>query len=173
MLNPPGNLPVRPTTDFAKTGLFNILESRYDLENKKALDLFSGTGSISFELISRNCSEVTSVDMDYGCIAFQKETARQLDIHNLRIIRSDVMTFIKKPHTPSHFIFADPPYALQVHERLIETITTGELLEPDGVLILEHVSRQHWNQFPGFLFERSYGNVAFSFFSKFVPKETT
>lgn len=171
MLHPPANLPVRPTTDFAKTGLFNILESRYDLENKTALDLFSGTGSICIELISRGCSEATSVDMDYGCIAFQKETARQLDIHNLRIIRSDVMTFIKKPHAPSQFIFADPPYALQVHEKLIATITAGDLLESDGIFILEHISRQHWDHIPGFLFERSYGNVAFSFFSKFVPQE--
>lgn len=169
VLHPPANLPVRPTTDFAKTGLFNILENQIDFENLNCLDLFSGTGSISIELISRGAKSVTSVDRDYGCTAFQKETTRLLEIHNLRIIRTDVLTFIKKKHDPFDLIFADPPFDLKIHESLTSTIVAGNLLAKDGRFILEHNSKQDWSSLPGFQSNRTYGNVGFSFFSKLEP----
>lgn len=169
VLHPPANLPVRPTTDFAKTGLFNILENQIEFENLNCLDLFSGTGSISMELISRGAKSVTSVDRDYGCTAFQKETTRLLGIHNLRIIRTDVLTFIKKKHEPFDLIFADPPFDLNIHESLTHSLVEGNLLAKGGMFILEHNAKQDWSALPGFQSNRTYGNVAFSFFTKLEP----
>ena len=121
------------------------------------------------ELISRGARSVTSVDQDYGCTAFQKETTRLLGIHNLRIIRTDALTFIKKKHDPFDLIFADPPFDLKVHEILTRSLVEGSLLATEGMFILEHNAKQDWSTLPGFQSNRTYGNVAFSFFTKLEP----
>ena len=164
VLHPPANLPVRPTTDFAKTGLFNILENQIEFENLNCLDLFSGTGSISMELISRGAKSVTSVDRDYGCTAFQKETTRLLGIHNLRIIRTDVLTFIKKKHEPFDLIFADPPFDLNIHESLTHSLVEGNLLATGGMFILEHNAKQDWSNASGISVESYLWKCSIQFF---------
>jgi len=189
-INPPGNLPVRPTTDFAKTGLFNILENRINLENTVCLDLFSGTGSISLELISRGSKQVTSVDLDFGCIQFQKECTKLLGITNLHPIRSDVLRYMKSNQTQYDLIFADPPFGFaqdrpfgfaqdrpvggaqgskDIRKELHDIIFNRQLLSQDGILILEHSSREKYEDLPGFNFSRDYGNVTFSFFFNLEP----
>ncbi len=179
-LNPPGNLPVRPTTDFAKTGLFNILENRINLEDTVCLDLFSGTGSISMEFISRGSKQVTSVDLDFGCIQFQKECTKLLGITNLHPIRSDVLRYIKTSHTQYDLIFADPPFGFaqgkpdnDIRKELHDIIFSRKLLSQDGILILEHSSREKYEELEAFNFSRVYGNVAFSFFFNLEPSNQT
>ena len=183
-------MPVRPTTDFAKTGLFNILENRINLENTVCLDLFSGTGSISLELISRGSKQVTSVDLDFGCIQFQKECTKLLGITNLHPIRSDVLRYMKSNQTQYDLIFADPPFGFaqdrpvgfaqdrpvggaqgskDIRKELHDIIFNRQLLSQDGILILEHSSREKYEDLPGFNFSRDYGNVTFSFFFNLEP----
>ncbi|MDQ3050039.1 MAG: 16S rRNA (guanine(966)-N(2))-methyltransferase RsmD [Bacteroidota bacterium] len=164
LIRPPGNLPVRPTTDFAKTGLFNILDNKFDLETCECLDLFSGTGSISLELASRGARHITAIDLDQKCVVFLRKTSDELEINNLIAHRSDVMTFLRK--TPLHFnlIFADPPFDSKIHIELHQLIFDKNILKPDGVFIMEHASREEFTDLKGFSFSRKYGNVAFSFF---------
>ena len=146
-----------------------MLENRYDISGFNCLDLFSGTGSISLELISRGCREVTSVDLDFGCIQFLKETTKLLDITNLHPIRSDVLRFCKSHHTKYDLIFADPPFDLDVRNLLHDIIFNRKLLSEKGVFIMEHSSREKYDQLAGFDFSRSYGNVTFSFFVNLEP----
>lgn len=164
VIRPPANLPVRPTTDFAKTGLFNILENKFPLEIYDCLDLFSGTGSISLELASRGCKYITSIDQDQKCVVFLRKTTGELGIKNLTAHRSDAITFLKKTPSVFNLIFADPPFDSAIHEELHEIIFGKKLLKPDGVFILEHASRVSFEQLKGFEFSRKYGNVTFSFF---------
>lgn len=163
-IRPPGNLPVRPTTDFAKTGLFNIIDNKFDLETCDCLDLFSGTGGISLELASRGAKYITAIDMDQKCVVFLRKTCGELEINNLTAHRSDVMTFLKK--TPQHFnlVFADPPFDLKIHNELHQLIFDKNILKPGGVFIMEHASREEFTSLMGFSFSRKYGNVTFSFF---------
>lgn len=169
VIRPPANLPVRPTTDFAKTGLFNILENKINLVNCDCLDLFSGTGSISLELISRGSKYVTAIDQDQKCVVFLRKTSDQLEISNLTAHRSDTMLFLKK--TPLHFdlIFADPPFDLNIHMELHQLIMEKKILSRDGVFIMEHSSRVAYSHLTGFSFARKYGNVTFSFFFNLEP----
>ncbi|MBL0343456.1 MAG: RsmD family RNA methyltransferase [Bacteroidetes bacterium] len=165
VLNPPGNLPVRPTTDFAKTGLFNILESRFDFSELNCLDLFSGTGNISLEFISRGSQSVTAVDLDFGCIQFIKEMGKKLDIKNLNPLRSDCLKYIEETKHFFDIIFADPPFEVAVRDEIHAIVMKRKLLNSDGFLILEHESKQNYQHLSGFNFSRQYGNVTFSFFS--------
>ena len=164
LIRPPGNLPVRPTTDFAKTGLFNILDSKFELESYDCLDLFSGTGSISLELASRGCKHITSIDMDQKCVVFLRKTADELGISNLVVHRSDSLLFLKR--TPLHFnlVFADPPFDSKLHEALHKLLFENKILKPGGVFIMEHSSRESFETLSGFSYSRKYGNVTFSFF---------
>jgi 16S rRNA (guanine966-N2)-methyltransferase len=164
LIRPPGNLPVRPTTDFAKTGLFNIIDNKFDLESYDCLDLFSGTGSISLELASRGCKHITSIDMDQKCVVFLRKTSEELGIKNLIAHRSDALLFLKKTPMNFNLIFADPPFDLKVHEEMHQLIFEKKLLKPDGVFIMEHSSREVFDQLTGFSYSRKYGNVTFSFF---------
>jgi 16S rRNA (guanine(966)-N(2))-methyltransferase RsmD len=163
----PANLPVRPTTDFAKTGLFNILQSRYKFSECYCLDLFSGIGSIGLELISRGSFQVVSVDRDAGCINFQKELNKKLQIANWQIIKADVLMYLKNVTQKFDIIFADPPFDSGIHTAIHEMTIANNFLKPGGMLILEHISGENYDHLSGFDFVRSYGNVSFSFFANF------
>ncbi|MCD4773171.1 MAG: 16S rRNA (guanine(966)-N(2))-methyltransferase RsmD [Bacteroidales bacterium] len=163
-INPPKNLPVRPTTDLAKESLFNILTSYYDIENLDILDLFSGTGNISFEFASRNANEVTAVEINFKCARFIKSTAIQLDFKNIRVIKRDVFDFLQKTDKTFDFIFADPPYDLDGIEKIPQLVFCNNLLNKDGWLIVEHSKETKLDDHPNFLQNRKYSKVNFSIF---------
>lgn len=164
-INPPNNLPVRPTTDIAKEALFNILVNRFDFDNIRVLDLFSGTGSISLEFASRGVTEVTSVDRDYGCFNFLKNTAKQYKLEAIKANKSDVFKFIKHETKPYDLIFADPPYDLPEIAEISSIIFDLNLVSPEGYLIVEHPSMKRLNNHPNYIETRKYGSSSFSFFS--------
>lgn len=161
----PGNLPVRPTTDFAKTGLFNILNNYYSFEKISFLDLYAGTGNLSFEFASRGCSKITAIDKDSNCCSYINKTAQQLNISQfIQVLRSDVLTYLHNCKTPTDIIIADPPYAETPALELVNLIFDHQLLKPNGVFILEHSSDVDFSQLPHYLQTRKYGIVSFTFF---------
>jgi len=164
--NPPAkNWPTRPTTDFAKEGLFNILNNNFEFSGLKVLDLFGGTGSHSYELISRGCKNVTYVDKFVGCVSFAKKMAETIEIQeSIKIIRSDVFKFIARAFDSYDYIFAGPPYALPGLDSLPDLIFTKELLEEEGWFVLEHNPNHDFKTHPHFFDERNYGKTIFSFF---------
>ena len=164
--NPPaGKWPTRPTTDFAKEGLFNILTNVFDFVEVKALDLFGGTGSIAYELVSRGCSDVTCVDQYFPCIAYVKKTKDLLDLRGeIKIIKYDVFKFIPKTETRFDLIFADPPYAHPDLSKLPDMIFEYGLLNPEGWFILEHDNKSDFETHSRFFRKQKYGNNIFSFF---------
>jgi 16S rRNA (guanine(966)-N(2))-methyltransferase RsmD len=163
VIHTPKNLPVRPTTDLAKESLFNILNNRIDFEDVQVLDLFSGTGNISYEFISRGSSSVTSVEQNYQCYRFIKETAKKFQMDGLKAVQANAFSFLK--HSLSYdIIFADPPYDFGRYEELTELIITNKLLKENGILIVEHPRDIHLSKFPSYFETRRYGRVHFSFF---------
>lgn len=162
---PPKNLPVRPTTDFGKEALFNILNNRVDFEAITALDLFSGTGSISYELASRGCKQITAVDADSNCYAFIKRTAGEFVFTGISVIKSDVFKFLKSESKAYDLIFADPPYELKETIDLPGLIFSRNLLKPNGLLIVEHPKELSFETTERFLEQRNYSKVNFSIFS--------
>lgn len=162
----PRHLEARPTTDLAKQGLFNILQNRMDLEGLVCLDLFSGTGSISFELLSRGAEHVTSVEMGRTQQQFIQKVADELAVPraNHLLVRGDVFRFIVSASARFDLIFADPPYALNRLKELPDLALP--LLKEDGVLILEHGKEHDFSTHPHFKELRTYGAVHFSFFGK-------
>jgi len=164
-LNPPANLPVRPTTDIAKEGLFNILNNIVDFEGLFVLDLFAGTGSISFEFISRGAKEATAIDKDSKCVSFIIKTSQDFKIENLRAYRSDVFSYIKHSMKKYNLIFADPPYDLNSLAEIPDKVFENEILRPDGILIIEHPRNYDFSKHPKFSQHRNYGKVNFSFFT--------
>lgn len=160
----PKNLPVRPTTDRAKEALFNILRHRLDLYDAKALDLFAGIGSISLELISRGCTDVTAVDKHRDCTQFIERTAEELGMEGLRAIRSDVFVFAQRTPEKYDLIFADPPYDLLRSAELVDIIRQRALLNAGGLLIVEHGEDEDLSDVQGFEEHRRYGHVNFSIF---------
>ncbi len=164
-INAPSSLPVRPTTDFAKTALFNIIESRMDIHLLDVLDLFSGTGNIAFEFLSRGCRHVTCVDAHGPCVKFIGEQCVIMKFENSTVMKSDVLQFLEK--TPLHFdfIFADPPYDLNCAEALAHTVQQRGLLRAGGMLAVEHAASHTYDTLPGFVERRKYGQSVFSFFS--------
>lgn len=167
LIKPPANLPVRPTTDFAKTGLFNILNNRFDFAHCNALDLYSGTGSISLELVSRGITNTVAVDLDTQCVSFIKKTILQLEINNLEVVKSDVLKYLKNSSKQFDIVFADPPFNTTNKAELHNLIFERNTLNKNGLFILEHVSNEKYEHLPGFELSRSYGNVTFSFFYNF------
>jgi 16S rRNA (guanine(966)-N(2))-methyltransferase RsmD len=164
-IHPPSKMPfTRPTTDIAKEGLFNILQSHRELEGLKTLDLFGGTGSISFELASRGASDLTIVEKDNQMLAFIKKTAELLKISHLKIVASDVFRFLKTNPGQYDFIFAGPPYALENIDEIPELIVSGNLLKENGWFVLEHTPRNRYTGSPLFVRERNYGTTIFSIF---------
>lgn len=155
----------RPTTDFARENLFNILYNRYEFENKKVLDLFSGTGSISFEFASRGCPDITCVELDRQHYHFICSVIGKLDIgKTVRAVNADVFKFISRSPGQYNIIFADPPYELARLAELPDLIFNDHLLIDEGLLILEHGKTNDFSSHPFFSELRTYGSVHFSFF---------
>jgi 16S rRNA (guanine966-N2)-methyltransferase len=163
-INPPKNLPVRPTTDFAKEGLFNYLNNRIDFEGLKMLDLFSGTGNISLEFASRGVENIISVDMNNKCSSFLKKVSAELKIDNIHVVNQDVFRYLGFCKEKFDLIFADPPYDLNNAELLPKIIFERDLLNKDGLFILEHPKERNFQEYPNFEEQRHYGKVNFSFF---------
>lgn len=163
-LNPPKNLPVRPTTDLAKEALFNILLNQIEFDGIKMLDLFSGTGNISLEFASRGAAEVISVDRSIHCVNYLKDTARQHKLNQIKTYREDVFKYLNIETEQYDLIFADPPYDLNRIPDLPKVIFEKNLLKPDGLLIVEHQSLQNLSSHPAFVEQRKYGHSSFSFF---------
>jgi 16S rRNA (guanine(966)-N(2))-methyltransferase RsmD len=160
----PRNFKARPTTDFAKENLFNILTNIVEFEECKALDLFSGTGSISLELLSRGCEEVTSVEMDSLHFSFLKKSQATLNDRNWKIVRDDVFRFLRRCNTPYDIVFADPPYALKELGEIPAMVLDGGLMKEGGIFIFEHGKDYDFSQHPRFFRHIAYGSVNFSFF---------
>jgi len=163
-INPPKNLEVRPTTDFAKEGLFNILNNKIYFDEIIVLDLFAGTGSISFEFASRQAKQITSVDLNYQSTEFIRKTAKESNYDMLRPIKSNVFNFLSGTKNSFDLIFADPPYNMEEIEKLPEIIFDKQLLNEDGIFILEHSRNLSFEEHPHFSEHRKYGNVNFTFF---------
>ena len=162
---PAKNWPTRPTTDFAKEGLFNILLNHLDFEAIKVLDLFGGTGNHSYEFISRGCKDVTYVDNFPGCIAFVKKTAKTLEIEDqIKIYKTDVFKFIQRNHLQYDYIFAGPPYGLPTIDSIPDLIFKHNTLAPDGWFVMEHNPNHDYQDHPRFFQKRNYGKTIFSFF---------
>lgn len=164
MIMPPMGYKARPTTDFAKEGLFNILNNEYEFEDLKVLDLFGGTGSIAFEFASRGASRVYSVEMTRENASFIKTEADRLGLRNVTMVRDNVFDFLPICREKFDIIFADPPYALEGLETLPDRIFENNLLHPECYFILEHGDEHSFTEHPHFVKERSYGRVHFSFF---------
>lgn len=174
-LMPPKNITARPTTDFAKESLFNLLANRMDFEGIDMLDLFAGTGGIGLEFISRGAREVTSVELAHTQQNYIISVSKQLGINNLHVVRSDVFRFIKTCRLQFDFIYADPPYALPTLPYLpdlifgidnpIDTTNRHSLLKPNALFVLEHSKDNDFSTHPHFVEHRTYGSVNFSFFA--------
>lgn len=161
----PRNFKARPTTDFAKENLFNVLVNNYiDFDGITALDLFAGTGSISIELVSRGCERVVSVEKDRDHFVFICKVMKELGTDKCFPIRGDVFKFIQSGSSKYDFIFADPPYELKGIETIPDLIFKKDLLNEDGILVLEHGKQNHFEDHPRFIDQRVYGSVNFSFF---------
>lgn len=161
-LTPPKNITARPTTDFAKESLFNLLNNRMNFEDIEVLDLFAGTGGIGLEFISRGAKEVTAVEMAHTQQNFIIATCKQLGIHNLNVVRGDVFKFLNACNLQYDFIYADPPYMLERITELPDLILPH--LKPDGWFVLEHGRQTDLKNHPRFCEMREYGSVHFSFF---------
>ena len=161
----PKKLPVRPTTDMAKEALFNIINNQYYFDDISVLDLFSGTGNISYEFASRGTEQITAVDDNYGCIKFINQTAEAFEM-SINTIKSDVFKFLEKTKQKHSIIFADPPYAfeLEAFSKIPELVFQNELLEKEGVLIVEHSKHTDLSHLDHYSHSKSYGGNMFSFF---------
>lgn len=166
----PAKLPVRPTTDFAKESLFNILNNYYYFDEISLLDLFSGTGNISYEFASRGCKTITSVDQNSGCIQFISKTSRELDF-NINTIKSDVFKFLEKTAMTADIVFADPPYDFTDAQfaKIVTLAFERNLVSEEGFLIVEHSKHTNLSELPNFSFLKRYGGSVFSFFE--LPEE--
>ena len=166
-INPPAKMPhTRPTTDVAKEGLFNIIENNLAIEELKTLDLFGGTGSISYELASRGAKDLSVVEIDSKMYGFIKKTSQELKLENFKVFKADVFKFINQAAEKYDFIFAGPPYALETIDELPKLIFEKKLLNSKGWFVLEHTPRNNYKSFPFFSTERNYGTTVFSIFTE-------
>lgn len=165
-IHTPHNLPVRPTTDFAKESLFNILNNLVDFEELKVLDLFAGTGNLSYEFFSRGAVNVTAVEIDPKCVAFINKTIQLLNAECLYAISADVFQYLKHAFGKYDIIFADPPYQMEKIDEIPDLIFQSQILKNEGWFILEHSKRHDFSKHPFFDQHRKYGNVNFSFFRR-------
>ena len=161
----PKQLPVRPTTDRSKEALFNIIQHRFEFSQIQVLDLYAGTGNISYEFASRGAAQITAVDQNRFCIQFIQKTTAGLEL-NITAIKEDSQRFIEQNENKYDLIFADPPYEFQEKSYEILADRSQYLLKPEGLFILEHYKKIKLNHLKGFDFERVYGNNIFSFFAK-------
>lgn len=161
---PPAGYKARPTTDFAREGLFNVLNNEYEFEDLKVLDLFGGTGAISFEFASRGASRVYCVEMLRENASFIKTEAARLGLGNVTMVRDNVFDFLDVCREKFDIIFADPPYALEGLDQLPDKILSKDILYPERYLVLEHGDEHSFAGHPRFVKEKVYGRVHFSFF---------
>ncbi len=165
-ISPPSKMPfTRPTTDIAKEGLFNILQNKIDFEYIVTLDLFGGTGCISYELASRGANDLTIVEKDAVMFNFIKKNIEDFKIENTKLLKMDVFNYLKTCTDKFDFIFAGPPYALGTIDNLPKIICKNNLIKKDGYFVLEHTPRNDYTKFDGFDFVRNYGTTLFSFFT--------
>jgi 16S rRNA (guanine(966)-N(2))-methyltransferase RsmD len=163
----PSSFNARPTTDFAKENLFNVLDNLLEWEGLDALDLFAGTGSIAFEMLSRGCRSVTAVELNYKHAAFIEKVAKELRTNELNLIRGDVLRYLASFSKSSFgLIFADPPYDLPSLPDLPNLVLNGNLLQEGGMFVLEHSKNNDFSTTPCFSQQRVYGSVNFSIFTK-------
>ena len=162
----PSNLKfARPTTDFAREGLFNILNSRIEWEGMDILDLYSGSGALAFEFLSRGVSSAVAVDNNIESVKFLSETKKKWEVDNLEVIKSDALRYLEKCHSTFDLIFADPPYQSEDYFDILKLVFERNLLKEHGFLILEHEKRRSFEKEESFQFNRAFGNVNFSIFS--------
>lgn len=163
----PKKLPVRPTADMQKEALFNILNNYYRFEELSVLDLFSGTGNIAYEFASRGSNKITAVDSHSGCIKYISQTSKDLDF-SIDCFKSDVFKYLNRTGEKFTIIFADPPYSMPIidFEKLPQLVFERDLLEENGILIIEHASQTDLSHITNFKEQRKYGSSVFSFFEK-------
>ena len=171
-LRAPKNLPVRPTTDMAKEALFNIINNSYYFDSITVIDLFSGTGNISYEFASRGTQNIYAIDANYNCIKYISTTAKELDLE-INTFKSDVYKFIDKTSIQADIIFADPPYNFEVEKflEIVDTVFSKNLLKEEGVLIIEHSKQTDLSTHEKHSYDKRYGGNVFSFFDKNAAKE--
>ncbi|MGM1057327.1 MAG: RsmD family RNA methyltransferase [Bacteroidota bacterium] len=164
----PKQLPIRPTTDMAKEGLFNIINNRFHFKGLKVLDLFSGSGNISYEFGSRGAGPIIAVDANIECVKFIKKTATELEL-DINPIKSDVFKYLEKAPVTADLVFADPPYDLEEEQfnKIVQLVMERDILNPKGILIIEHSKHTKLASLENYSESRKYGNSVFSFF---VPK---
>ncbi|MCM1076517.1 MAG: RsmD family RNA methyltransferase [Bacteroides sp.] len=160
----PTNITARPTTDFARENIFNVIDNLIDLEGKKCLDLFAGTGAVSFELLSREAASVTSVEKSPVQARFIEKVKQELNDRNLHLIRTDALRFIRDSSSSFDFVFADPPYDLEGFGDIPEMVLNSRLLHPGSIFIIEHSKKYDFSNLPNFIDHRAYGSVNFSIF---------
>ena len=164
-ISPPKNLPVRPTTDMSKEALFNVLNNHFNFSELRVLDLFAGTGNISYEFASRGSISISAVDGDFGCVKFIKQTADEFDFP-IAATKSDVFQFVERSKSSYDVIFADPPYAFEqkIFDKLVTSIFEKQLLTSDGMMVIEHSKYTKLDHLDNFSFKKIYGGSIFSFF---------
>lgn len=162
----PDNLPVRPTTDFAKESLFNILNNYFYFDGISVLDLFAGTGNISYEFAARGATSVIAVESNVSCTNFIQQTAQSLSFENLKVISSDAINYLKRASQQFNIIFADPPYDWDKYEIIPELVFEKQMLLPDGFLVIEHSISIDFQAHSKFFQQRNYGKVNFSLFAE-------
>lgn len=166
-LKAPKKLPVRPTTDMAKEALFNILNNSFYFDEISVIDLFAGTGSISYEFASRGTKQIIAVDQDFGCIKFINKTAESFGME-IQTVKSNVFKFLEKTRLKATVIFADPPYKFTDEQflRIPMLIFQNNLVEDNGLLIVEHSKHTNLSHLEYFSYSKHYGGNVFSFFKK-------
>ena len=168
-IDAPRNLPLRPTTDFAKESIFNILQNRFDFEDLSVLDLFSGTGAISYEFASRGAKKIISVEKNLDAYKFIKKRSAEFGFSNISVLKTDSFYFLDGCKEKFDLIFADPPYDMKGIEQIHEFVFKNSLLSENGTLIVEHSSKIKFEKTEQFLEKRVYGDVNFSIFSSNKP----
>ena len=164
IIKPQPGLKARPTTDFARVGLFNILNNRIDYENVTVLDLFSGTGSISFEFASRGTAAVHLIEQDSKHISIIRKIIKEIGFENIKPVHIDVKSYLKICSVKYNIVFADPPYNLAWLRDIPDLVISSKIIAEDGFFILEHPKKEHFNSHKSFFEHRNYGGVNFSFF---------
>jgi len=163
--HPPARIPARPTTDFAKEGLFNTLNNMISFEGLKTLDIFAGTGSISYELASRGATDLTLIERDRTTVQFINKTMEELKFDGFKILQMNVFKFLNNCVESYDFIFAGPPYALKEIDKIPDIIFDKKILNPEGIFILEHTPRNDYQEHPQFLKMKNYGTTIFTYFT--------
>jgi len=169
-LQVPKTFDSRPTTDYAKEALFNLLSNKFDFENCDVLDLFTGTGSLSLEFASRDANSVTSIDWNTACLRFIGDICKKHSLTQVKLLKNDAIRFVSIANIKFDIIVADPPYDYKYYNKLILSIYDKELLKPGGVLVIEHGRQNNFSDLPGFSELRNYGGVHFSFFEYLDPE---